>query len=124
MSFDVYLCGPSETVPCVCPCGHAHTKIERTVLFEANITHNLNRMAGEAGIYRAVWCPDEIGITTAAQLIEPLTSGIALLESDPERFRQFDPSNGWGSYQAFIPWLEAYLEACQAHPDASVEVSR
>ena len=125
MSLDVYLYGPAEERNCMCSrCGNEHKASEREELFSANITHNLNTMAGKAGIYRAVWRPGEIGITTAAQLIEPLTSGIALLESDPERFRQFDPSNGWGSYDCFLPWLRNYLRACKTHPDATVEVSR
>jgi hypothetical protein len=32
--------------------------------------------------------------------------------------------NGWGLYVHFVPWIEAYLNACKAHPDADVSVSR
>lgn len=64
-------------------------------VFEYNITHNLNTMAGEAGIYKHLWQPDEIGITKAGELIEPLREGLALLKSDPERFKAFNPKNGW-----------------------------
>ena len=81
-------------------------------------------MAREAGIYEVCWRPDEIGITKAAQLIEPLRKGIELMRSDPDRFLKYNPSNGWGHYDDFIPWLECYLEACKANPDADVSVSR
>lgn len=97
----------------------------RTVdIFDANVTHNLNRMADEAGIYEHLWRPDEIGITKAVQLIEPLRKGIELMKAEPERFRKLNPENGWGSYDGFVPWLERYLQACIENPDAGVRVSR
>ena len=58
------------------------------------------------------------------QLIEPLTKGLALLKSDPERFEAFNSPNGWGMYKHFVPFVERYLEACKEHPDADVGVSR
>jgi len=100
------------------------TKVMPTEVYWANITHNLGQMAEEAGIYKALWRPDEIGITHAAQLIEPLRAGLSLLKSDPARFEKFNAPNGWGMYEHFIPFIEKYLEACQANPDAEVSVSR
>lgn len=100
------------------------TKVMPTEVYWRNITHNLNRMATEAGIYKELWRPDEIGITKAAQLIEPLTKGLELLRSDPERFRAFNPENGWGSYEGLCNFVESYLAACRAEPDADVRVSR
>jgi hypothetical protein len=85
-----------------------------------NVTHNLGKMAREAGIYEACWHPEKIGITHARQLIEPLQSAITAMKADPERFKKHDVPNGCGLYEHFLPWLERYLEACQAHPDAEV----
>lgn len=93
-------------------------------VYSSNITHNLGAMAEEAGIYSHLWRPEEIGITKAAQLIEPLTEGLALMRADPERFEKHNPKNGWGSYKAFVPWVEKYLEACKSNPDADVRASR
>ena len=125
MSLDVHLIGATRDVPCICyDCGHEHTKKETEDFYSANITHNLNKMAGEAGIYKHLWRPEEIGITQATQLIEPLKAGIALMESDPERFEKFNAPNGWGMYEHFVPWLREYLEACEKYPDATVGVSR
>ena len=92
--------------------------------YSANITHNLNVMADEAGIYQHLWRPDEIGITYAAQLIEPLADGLALLESDPARFSAFNPDNGWGSYNGLVSFVGHYLAACRECPSASVRASR
>jgi len=69
MSLDVYL-----------------TVTKPTLVFEGNITHNLGAMAREAGIYEALWRPEEINVTTAEQLIEPLTVGLEKLKADPREF--------------------------------------
>lgn len=90
--------------------------------YSRNITHNLGKMAKEAGIYEACWRPASVGITKAQQLIEPLRQGIARLRADPARFEKFNASNGWGLYEHFLPWLEDYLAACEAAPDADVWV--
>ena len=107
MSLDVYL-----------------TRTQPTTVYDANVTHNLVKMAAEAGIYEALWRPEEIGITKANQLIEPLRAGLALLKSDRTRFEALNPANGWGSYADFVPWVESYLRACEEYPDANVSVSR
>ncbi len=93
-------------------------------VYSANITHNLNGMAAEAGIYEPLWRPDEIGITKAAQLIEPLRAGLSLLRATPERFKAFNPSNGWGDYYGLVEFVSSYLRACEEYPDAEVSVSR
>lgn len=106
MSLDVYL-----------------TRGMPTEVYSANITHNLRGMAGEAGIYRHLWHPEELGIRKAAQLIEPLREALKLMKADRVRFEQFNAANGWGRYEHFVPWIEEYLEACIRHPDAEVRVS-
>lgn len=100
------------------------TRLAPCEVYSANITHNLGKMADAAGIYKHLWRPEEIGVTQARQLIDPLKAGLALLKSDPERFRAFDAPNGWGKYENFVPFVEKYLAACEANPDAAVTVSR
>ena len=125
MSLDVHLQGEPKTIDCTCSqCGNIHKNEDPAEYFWANITHNLNEMADQAGIYEAVWRPENIEIKTASQLIEPLEKGIVLLKSDPARFRKFDSPNGWGKYDDFVPWLEEYLAACRKYPAAKVRVSR
>lgn len=98
-------------------------RVQPCEVFSRNITHNLNKMAEEAGIYKHLWHPDEIGITKAYQLIKPLTDGLALLKSDPARFEALNSSNGWGIYEHFVPFVEACLEACKEYQDADVRTS-
>lgn len=93
-------------------------------VYSANITHNLAKMADEAGIYQALWRPEEIGVTQAEQLIAPLRDGLALLSGDSDRFQRFNPSNGWGTYEAFCRFVADYLAACEQYPAALVSVSR
>ena len=100
------------------------TKVMPTTVFSSNITHNLGGMAAAAGIYDALWRPEETGITHADQLIKPLQEGLDLLKSDPKKFEKFNSPNGWGMYEHFVPFVEEYLKACKANPDAAVSVSR
>lgn len=93
-------------------------------LFDANITHNLNKMADEAGIYQVLWRPEEIEVEFAAQVVPILREGLCKLVSDPAYYKQFNAANGWGLYEHFVPFCIKVLEACQANPDAIVEVSR
>ncbi len=93
-------------------------------VFSANVTHNLNKMAVAAGIYECVWRPDEIEITKAGQIIEPLKLALADMTTRPSHYKTFDSPNGWGLYRHFLPWLAEYLEACIAHPEAIIHISR
>jgi hypothetical protein len=95
-----------------------------TETYSANITHNLNKMAEEAGIYQALWRPEEIGLYYANDLIEPLSVGLAKLVADPDHYKVFNSPNGWGMYEYFVPFVAKYLEACIANPDATIYISR
>jgi hypothetical protein len=93
-------------------------------LYSRNITHNLGRMASEAGIYECLWRPDEHSITHARQIIAPLEAGTALLATQKARFEAFNARNGWGLWEHFLTFCAAYLQACRDNPDALVTVSR
>lgn len=107
MSLDVYL-----------------SQMHETNVYEANITHNLNKMASEAGIYKCLWRPEEVGITKAEQLIPLLKEGLSKLMDNPEYYRRFNSPNGWGTYEDFVPWVRRYLDACREFPNAKVEIWR
>ena len=107
MSLDVYLIDGE--------CGE---------VFSANITHNLGEMASEAGIYKCLWRPGEIGAKLASDITDELTRGFTDMCMRPTHFKTFDASNGWGTYKNFLPWVADYLEACKNYPDATIEISR
>lgn len=93
-------------------------------VFERNMTHNLGRMADDAGIYQCLWRPEELGITKAGQMRGRLLAGIARLENDPEHFKLLNPKNGWGDYDGLLAFAKAALEAACKYPDADIRVSR
>jgi hypothetical protein len=93
-------------------------------LYRANITSNLAPMADEAGLYKPLWQPAENGISHANQLLEPLRTGLARLETEHGRLQAFNPANGWGDYQLLLRFTRDYLTACERWPDAEVRVWR
>ena len=93
-------------------------------IYSRKITHNLHLMAEKAGIYDHLWRPDEIGITTAEQLIGPLLQGWMKLRADREGFERFDPPNGYGCYDELVDFVLDYLSACRRNPTAKVGVHR
>lgn len=103
--------------------GASHS-FEREYVYAANITHNLGEMAREAGIYKALWRPEDINKVRAEGIIELLETGLADLKARPKHFEKFNSPNGWGLYKHFVPFVEEYLNACKEHPKCFIEVSR
>lgn len=143
MSLDVYLQEKPIKVDCECECGNKHKKIYSEELYWANITHNLGKMAGKAGIYEALWRPyrlrkdfketdnydeeykfEKSVVIHAKDIIDVLEKGLKKLKSKPVYFEKFNSENGWGMYEHFVPFVEKYLEACKENPEAIIEVSR
>lgn len=93
-------------------------------LHNSNITHNLGEMAEEAGIYQALWRPEELRVKYAKELITPIEKGLADLKARPDHYKQFDDPGGWGRYIHFVPFVEEYLNALKEFPDALVTASR
>jgi len=93
-------------------------------IIDLNITHNLNSMAGSAGIYDCLWRHEESDISKASDLIGPLTEGVDRLEADPEKFIAMNPANGWGTYDGLVSFAKELLEAATDNPDALIYASR
>ncbi len=96
-----------------------------TEVYQGNITHNLCKMASEAGIYEALWRPDELfPLPSAKDLIPTLRGGLDLLKSKPEHFKKFNPENGWGDYNGLVNFVTDYLNKLESYPDARISVWR
>jgi hypothetical protein len=100
-------------------------------VYEANITHNLGKMAEAVELsngmtlYQVLWRPDEQeGLKFARDISELLDEGNNILLSDPEKFKKFNPENGWGSYDGLVNFVYRYRNACWETPDAELRVSR
>ena len=111
MSLDVSLEDPTSTY-------------ETDDLYDANITHNLGEMADQAGIYKALWRPEEIKASKASHIIELLEKGLADLKARPEHFKKFNAANGWGTHHRFILFVGDYLDACRKYPESIIRISR
>lgn len=99
-------------------------KMVDSEIYTDNITHNLNKMAEEAGLYGVLWRPEENDIYTAGEMIPHLEAGLAKLRADPAHYEKFNPANGWGNYVGLVCFVNQLLQACQADPDARVHVCR
>lgn len=115
MSLDIYLYVPDKYEPSGNRC-----------IWDRNITHNLNRMAEAAGVYTAMWRPEELEHFdgTVASILPDLIIGLQELESNRGYYEQYNPTNGWGTYVYLIEYLKSYIEAAEKYYDATVEVSR
>jgi hypothetical protein len=80
-------------------------------------------MAVEAGIYHALWRPNEHGYTYARDISPIIQNGILKMQKNPENFRRFDAKNGWGTYDQFMPWLIKLYSKLLQYPDAKIRVS-
>lgn len=113
MSLDVYL-----------------TKVMPTEVYSSNITHNLGKMAAEVKLsngitlYNILWRPDEHGFYYAKEISELLDEGFNILLSDPEKYKRYNPENGWGSYDGLVNFVYNYRNACWDNPDAEIGVWR
>lgn len=102
-----------------------------TSVYSGNITHNLGAMAGAVvlsngmTLYEVLWRPDEQqGLKFARDIVGLLDEGWNILLSDPDKYQQFNPENGWGSYEGLCYFVYNYRNACWDNPDAELRISR
>lgn len=115
MGLDVYL---MQTIP--------------TEIYSGNITHNLGKMADAVTLsngqtlYQILWRPDECDppYTKAHEIISLLNEGLSILWANPEEYKKYDPTNGWGSYDGLVEFVLNYRNACAEYPSSTIEVSR
>ena len=113
-------------------------------VYSANITHNLGKMAGEAGLYEALWRPhrlkegynipeddyqaeykfEEENLVRAYEIIPIIEKGLEDMLARPKHYETFNSPNGWGMYEHFIPFIEQYLEALKEYPESFVDCDR
>ena len=76
-------------------------------------------------LYDVLWRPDEQqGLKYARDIADLLDEGWNILLADPNKFKIFNPSNGWGSYEGLCDFVYRYRNACWDNPDAELSVSR
>lgn len=93
-------------------------------VWSRNITHNVNVIAQEAGVYDFIWRADEIGIKHAKDNIRNLRSALSCFYVNYDSLAMLNPSNGWGSLDGLIDFTKAYLDACVEFPNAKIITDR
>ena len=94
---------------------------EEVEVYGANITHNLSKMARECELYTSLWDSHEKPVS---EVKEDLIRGIKELKNNPEKYKTFNPGNGWGKYETLLFFAECVLNAMDKYPKAVIGVSR
>ena len=86
-------------------------------LWEGNVTHNLTKMAehivvGQYDFYMLLWHPNDNGFHTATkEYRELIYQGLSYMLSHRKELEQYNPENGWGSYDSLLSFVQSYAEA-------------
>ena len=93
--------------------------VEQEELYWRNHTSNTAPMWRAAGVDIA-----EFHGKCAREMEQPLSSALAAMVADPDRFRAMDAPNRWGTYETTYDFLADLHGACCNYPAAFVHVSR
>ncbi len=99
----------------VCPhCGHSETE-EIT----DGITYNLMPMFRAAG-----WDHNDYDGWSGEEMLPIAKEVLAKLVADPDEFREFNPPNGWGTYEDAVWFFDALTSACERCPKYKLKFYR
>lgn len=140
MSLSIYLtyqlCIPAPKPPIYVSVGDIWELSDEECDYYLGITHNLGEMASQCGLYNPLWRPyrlynikddsDEAESfrAEAGELLDAIEWGLKELKSNPQKYKSYNPSNGWGSYEGLVEFTEKYICMIKKFPDSLVEVSR
>lgn len=83
-----------------------------------NHTSNTAAMIKEVcGSYPSAW-----NGMRCSELLPVLTAGCKELRAYSQKYRQFEPENGWGTVETTLEFLDAIRKACEQYPTAVLEV--
>lgn len=108
---------------------------EDEIYFHMNLTHNLTKMAMECyplpntgsglsyilcyNLYQLLWHPEQIGIINPSEEYKDnVAQCYKKLLEEPDFFKQFNPDNGWGTYEQLLEGTRKYLNALEGISDA------
>jgi hypothetical protein len=94
-----------------------------SIVFDKDLTANLLTMAREADLEQAIWNPEIIGAFQAGDVLPHLIKGVKELIGDSEKYQQYNPSNGWGTYFTLVVFVQRYIAACLNNPEAQIIIA-
>lgn len=97
-------------------------EIETNEFWHGNITHNLTEMADECypdleSLYTLLW--SEENPNNIVYYIQQLLACLIELQNDPDRYKQYNPSNGWGTYEQLVEFVRSFIHALVDMPEGS-----
>lgn len=84
-----------------------------------NMTSNVGPMWRKAGADLA-----DFEGKKAGTVVSVLDAAVAQMKAQPDEYRALNPSNGWGTYEGCLEFLEELRDTCAANPNATVRVCR
>ena len=103
-------------------------EIETNEFWHGNITHNLYEMARQCYgrdfyLNDLLWrdeMPDDI-----IEYISNLIACLFELDINPKKYEQYNPSNGWGTYEQLVEFVRSFICALiDMPPGSTIEYSR
>jgi hypothetical protein len=84
---------------------------------ELNFTSNTSIMIKEVcGSY-----PSEWNNIKCSEMIDVLYKGINRLKDSPNKYKKYEPRNGYGTVESTIEFLERIKTNCELYPYAKIE---
>ena len=91
-----------------------------------NTTHNHAPIARALGIHDLLWNGMDANgkrVRTIGELRKPIAEALERIEGDWNRLQALNPTNGWGSVEAFQSFLVLVLAHATIHPRLRVTFS-
>lgn len=104
-----------------------------------NITHNLTNMASKCvikfnengylqkqiSLYDLLWRPFDNGFTKNNKIyLKTLLKLYQELENNPEKYKQYEAENDWGTYHWLLNFVKNVVDLCMEHKDWYINISR
>lgn len=109
---------------------------ETNEFWHGNITHNLTKMAKHVSVdktdpdnyltlYDMLWRDEYDSIITISNYIKYLTNSLFELKNNPDKYKQYNPENGWGTYEQLVEFVRSFIHALiDMPPGSTIEYSR
>lgn len=114
--------------PDVDPNNIVEEEFETNEFWHGNITHNLHEMAGQC--YGRDLCLDDLlwrdeMPDNIVEYIIDLFACLFELKNNPDYYRRYNPSNGWGTYEQLVEFVRSFIHALiDMPPGSTIEYSK
>lgn len=97
-------------------------EIETNEFWHGNITGNLHEMAEECfpdveSLYDLLWRDEEPN--DIIYYVYQLFACLIELQDNPDTYKPFNPSNGWGTYEQLVEFVRSFIHALIDMPEGS-----